>query len=78
MVSPDQRTFLAVPFGVGAALTLDEFALWLHLEDNYWSKQGRTSIDAVVIAATLVAIGITGLSFVVDLAWAIQQRLPGF
>jgi hypothetical protein len=41
---------LAVLFGVGAGLTLDEFALWLHLEDVYWSTEGRSSVDAVVIA----------------------------
>jgi hypothetical protein len=41
---------VAVLFGVGAALTLDEFALWLHLEDVYWSREGRSSIDAVLIA----------------------------
>lgn len=40
---------IAVVFGVGAALTLDEFALWLHLEDVYWSEQGRQSIDAVIV-----------------------------
>jgi hypothetical protein len=39
----------AVIFGIGAALTLDEFALWLHLEDVYWSEQGRQSIDAVIV-----------------------------
>jgi hypothetical protein len=41
---------VAVLFGVGAALTLDEFALWLHLEDVYWSREGRSSIDAVLLA----------------------------
>jgi hypothetical protein len=44
---------LAIGFGIGAGLTLDEFALWLHLEDVYWSEQGRRSIDAVIIAALL-------------------------
>jgi hypothetical protein len=44
---------LAVAFGIGAGLTLDEFALWLHLEDVYWSEEGRQSVDAVVIAALL-------------------------
>lgn len=39
----------AVVFGIGAALTLDEFALWLHLDDVYWSEQGRQSIDAVIV-----------------------------
>ena len=41
---------VAVLFGAGAALTLDEFALWLHLEDVYWSREGRSSVDAVLIA----------------------------
>jgi hypothetical protein len=41
---------LAVLFGVGAALTLDEFALWLRLDDVYWTQQGRSSVDAVLIA----------------------------
>ena len=39
----------AIVFGIGAALTLDEFALWLHLDDVYWSEQGRQSIDAVIV-----------------------------
>ncbi|HYL08743.1 MAG TPA: hypothetical protein VEU76_09340, partial [Candidatus Udaeobacter sp.] len=37
----------AVAFGVGAALTLDEFALWLNLKDVYWENAGRASVDAV-------------------------------
>src|SRR5665647_1950377 len=36
----------ALFFGSGAALTLDEFALILHLEDVYWTGEGRASIDA--------------------------------
>ena len=44
---------LATLFGVGAALALDEFALWLHLEDVYWSEEGKKSIDAVMIAAVV-------------------------
>ena len=36
-------------FGIGMGLTLDEFALWLNLEDVYWSEKGRQSIDAVVV-----------------------------
>lgn len=55
----------AVLFGVGAALTLDEFALWLHLDDVYWSEQGRQSIDAVivfVIASGFMLIGVYPLS----------------
>jgi hypothetical protein len=44
---------LAAAFGVGMGLTLDEFALWLHLEDVYWAEEGRSSVDAVIIAALL-------------------------
>jgi hypothetical protein len=40
-------------FGVGMGLTLDEFALWLHLEDVYWAEEGRSSVDAVVFAAII-------------------------
>jgi hypothetical protein len=52
---------LAVGFGIGAGFTLDEFALWVHLEDVYWSKEGRSSLDAVVLAtvfATLIVLGV--------------------
>lgn len=44
---------LATLFGIGAALVLDEFALWLHLDDVYWSEEGRKSIDAVLLGAAL-------------------------
>jgi hypothetical protein len=44
---------LAGVFGVGMGLTLDEFALWLYLDDVYWSEQGRSSVDAVVFAAII-------------------------
>ena len=46
---------LAATFGIGAGLTLDEYALWLHLKDVYWAEEGRKSVDAVVIAALLGA-----------------------
>ena len=44
-------------YGVAAALTLDEFALWLDLQDDYWDKQGRKSIDAVAIFGGLLDDG---------------------
>ena len=53
----------AVAFGVGAALTLDEFALWLNLQDVYWEDRGRISIDAVVIFAGLLSVGLWGWPF---------------
>src|SRR5262249_832898 len=45
------RDGIAVAFGIGAALTLDEFALWLHLKDVYWAPEGRISIDAILLGA---------------------------
>jgi hypothetical protein len=47
---------LAVVFGVGAALVLDEFALLFHMKDVYWSDEGRTSIDALIVGSLLGAI----------------------
>ncbi|HEX5016939.1 MAG TPA: hypothetical protein VFX15_05080 [Actinomycetes bacterium] len=41
---------LAFLFGVGAALALDEFALWLYVKDVYWTEEGKKSIDAVMVA----------------------------
>src|ERR1700729_1799269 len=48
---------MSILYGVGAALTLDEFALWLNLKDVYWTSQGRSSIDAVILFGALLAIG---------------------
>ena len=48
-----------VGFGVGTGLTMDEFALWLNLRDVYWEKEGRRSIDAVIIVAVLAALAAT-------------------
>jgi hypothetical protein len=53
---------LAGAFGIGAGLTLDEFALWVHLEDVYWSQEGRSSLDAVVVAALLGGLIVLGLA----------------
>lgn len=55
----------AVFFGIGAGLTIDEFALWVYLKDVYWAEEGRKSIDATVIAAAgmlLVLVGFTPLT----------------
>jgi len=51
---------VAAAFGIGAGLTLDEYALWLHLEDVYWAEEGRQSVDAVVIAATVGGLLLLG------------------
>jgi hypothetical protein len=54
-------------YGSGAALTLDEFALWLNLEDDYWTKQGRESIDAVVLFGSLLTLSVLGRGFLLEL-----------
>jgi len=59
---------LAMLYGVGAALTLDEFALWLNLQDVYWDRQGRESIDAVLLFSSLLSVGIFGGPFLHHLA----------
>jgi hypothetical protein len=55
---------MAVSYGVGAALTLDEFALWLNLSpDAYWTSARRESIDAIIIFGSLLAVGMWGAPF---------------
>jgi hypothetical protein len=51
---------VAVTFGVGAGFTMDEFALWVHLEDVYWEQEGRRSVDAAVIAVSFAALVVLG------------------
>jgi hypothetical protein len=36
---------VAISYGAGLALIVDEFALLLDLRDVYWAKQGRISVD---------------------------------
>ena len=55
---------MSVSFGVGAALTLDEFALWLNLDPNdYWSREGRISIDAIILFGGILGVGAWGAPF---------------
>jgi hypothetical protein len=56
---------MSLLYGVGAALTLDEFSLWLNLEDSaYWTRQGRVSLDAVLLFGAALLIGIWGRGFI--------------
>jgi hypothetical protein len=64
----------AIAFGVGAALTLDEFALWLNLSDVYWAGQGRESIDAVLIFGGLLSAGVWGWPFFVGIARFVRHK----
>ncbi|HEX6602438.1 MAG TPA: hypothetical protein VF030_07320 [Solirubrobacterales bacterium] len=59
--SPWMEVF-AFAFGIGAGLTIDEFALWVYLEDVYWADEGRSSIDATVIAAAAMMLVLLGFT----------------
>ncbi|MGK5630951.1 hypothetical protein [Streptomyces sp. URMC 123] len=50
----------AVVFGVGAGLVLDEFALVLHLDDVYWTEDGRKSVEAVILTAAFAGLLLGG------------------
>lgn len=67
-INPPGVAGLIIPtmFGIGAALTLDEFALWLTLKDVYWSEEGRRSIDAVIVLGGLLLLIALGLPFWAD------------
>jgi hypothetical protein len=54
---------MCMAYGVGAALTLDEFALWLNLRDVYWEREGRESFEAMALFAAVLCIGIFGHPF---------------
>lgn len=62
------RVFMAILFGIGAALTIDEFALWFYLRDVYWAKQGRDSIDGIILVILLISIVLL-ISEVHDHSW---------
>jgi hypothetical protein len=70
--SPWQE-IIAIFFGIGMGLALDEFALWLDLKDVYWSEEGRKSIDAVIIAATFTGMILVGFSAWVDVATEVED-----
>ena len=69
------RELLAVGFGIGMGLTLDEFALWLDLKDVYWLPDGRKSIDAVIVTAAAGALLLLGVRIWVDLAHETESVL---
>jgi hypothetical protein len=54
---------LAVPFGIGMGLTLDESALLLELEDVYWSREGLLSVQITLAVMAVLAALALGLRF---------------
>ena len=81
----------AALFGIGVGLTVDEFALWLYLEDVYWTKEGRASVDIALVAAAIGAVVLVAgapveteeslpfllLGLLVHLCWAAIVLLKG-
>jgi hypothetical protein len=55
MKGSDFDRYLAIPFGVGVALVLDESALLLELEDVYWTEEGVLSVQIVFAAIAFLA-----------------------
>lgn len=53
----------AMLYGISAALTLDELALWLTLRDVYWSSEGRLSVDAVILFGAFLFASLWGAPF---------------
>jgi hypothetical protein len=69
------REIVAVFFGIGTGLTLDEYALWLNLKDVYWEREGRASIDAVVIAAALSGLLLISLRSWIDVTTRVEDAV---
>ena len=65
---------MAILYGNCAALTLDEFALWLRLQDVYWLREGRASIEAAMMFGSLLALGAFGGGFFHRLALSVVRR----
>ena len=63
----------SIAYGASSALTLDEFALWLNLEDVYWAKQGRESVDAVMLFGAMLSIGVWGRPFFRELIREVRR-----
>jgi hypothetical protein len=63
VLARDERLdpWLAIPFGVGVALTLDESALLLKLDDVYWSEEGIVSIQITLGALALLSATVLAL-----------------
>jgi hypothetical protein len=59
----DVEALMAIPFGVGMGLTLDESALLLELEDVYWSREGLLSVQITLAVMALIASVALGLRF---------------
>ena len=62
-------------FAIGMGLALDEFALWVELKDVYWEKDGRKSIDAMIIAGCAAGVLLVGFSSWATLADSVEDEV---
>lgn len=67
----------ALAYGMGTALIADEAALLIDLQDVYWAKQGRLSVDVAVGALALGGLGIAGSGFWPTAAGEVRKLVPG-
>lgn len=73
--SPQVHAWLATFFGIGAALVIDEFALWLNLRDVYWQREGRISVDLAIFVSALLGLYYTAYRFWNQVAREIQGAI---
>jgi hypothetical protein len=75
--SPEESRWLsrvtATSYGIAGALTLDEFALWFDLQDDYWTKAGRKSIDATILFGGLLTFGVAGRGALRELTLVVKR-----
>jgi hypothetical protein len=62
------RNVLAGLWGVCAALTMDEFALWLTLKDVYWTSEGKASVDAIILVGSIISFAAAGRGLLIAMA----------
>ena len=62
---------IAILYGMGAALTLDEFEFWLNIRDVPWTFQSRESLDAVILFGVVLAVATWGAPL-----WTKRRRKP--
>jgi hypothetical protein len=67
----------ATTYGMAGALTLDEFALWFDLQDDYWTKAGRKSIDAALLFGSLLTMGVAGRGAIHECSHVARKLVEG-